>query len=335
VKKNIKDVAKAAGVSISMVSRVLTGRGYVRKDKREKVEKTVQELGYYPSQLAKGLRDKRTKTLGLLFSWLNGPTVGDYFYREVLSAVVEVCAARGYQILISNFIGRWDDGDSIHVRRILNDARVEGVLLLAPRVPPSMLIKLIKESPRRTILVCHTEKALSYVDADQAGGMQMALDYLTGLGHKRIGFLSAETQLVSNAAARYKAFVEGMRQRRLPLDAALLKKGRFDRESGFGAMKELLTLQQPPSAVIASSDLQAMGAVDAMAALPKEKRPAMVSFDGRPEAGSKDYQITTLRQPFYQIAKLATEEMIKGLDDDLSKKIQITLPMELVRRQSA
>lgn len=335
MKFNINDVAKAAGVSASMVSRVLTGRGYVRKDKREMVEKVVREMGYFPSQLAKGLRDKRTKTLGLLFSWLNGPTVADYFYREILSAVLEVSAARGFQILISNFIGRWDDGDGYVARQLLNDARVEGVLLLAPRVPPSELIKLVQESSRPSILVCHTEKALSYVDADQAGGMEMALDYLTARGHKRIGLLSGEVGLISNAAARHKAFIEGIRKRGLPSEATLIRKGRFDRDSGFNGMKELLALKQPPQAVVVSSDIQAVGAMDAMLEISKDKRPALISFDGRPETADKNYQITTLRQPFYQIAKIAAEEMIKNLEEKASKTVQITLPMELVRRQSA
>ncbi len=335
MKPNINDVAKAAGVSASMVSRVLTGRGYVKKEKREKVEKIVRELGYFPSQLAKGLRDKRTKTLGLLFSWLNVPTVADYFYREILSAVLEVCAARDFQILISNFIGRWDDGDGNMARQLLNDARVEGVLLLAPRVPPPALIKLVQESSRRSILICHTEKALSFVDADQAGGMEMALDYLGARGHKRVGLLAGEVQLVSNAAARQKAFIDGVKRRGLAADPNLIRKGRFDRQSGFDGMKELLALKQPPQAVVASSDLQAMGAVDAMLELPKDKRPALISFDGRPEAADKNYQITTLRQPFYQIAKIAAEEMIKSLDEKVNKTVQITLPMELIRRQSA
>jgi len=335
MKFNINDVAKAAGVSASMVSRVLTGRGYVKQDKREKVEKIVREMGYFPSMLAKGLRDKRTKTLGLLFSWLNGPTVADYFYREILSAVLEVCAAKGFQILISNFIGRWDDGDGYMARQLLNDARVEGVLLLAPRVPPPALVKLVTESTRRSILICHTEKALSYVDADQVGGMETALDYLSARGHKRIALLTGEVQLVSNAAARQKAFIEGIKKRGLAGEASLIRKGRFDHDSGYQGMKELLAMKNPPQAVVASSDIQAIGAMDAMLELPKEKRPALISFDGRPEAADKNYQITTLRQPFYQIAKIAAEEMIKSLEDKVNKTVQITLPMELIRRQSA
>lgn len=335
MKINILDVAKAAGVSPSMVSRVLTGRGYVKQEKREKVEKIVRELGYFPSMLAKGLRDKRTRTLGLLFSWLNGPTVSDFFYREILSGVLDVCAAHGFQILISNFIGRWDDDNGHVARQILNDARVEGVLLLAPRVPAPALIKLVQESSRKSILVCHTEKALSYVDADQVGGMETALDYLMARGNKRIALLAGETQLVSNAAARQKAFIDGIRKRGLPTEAAYIRKGRFDHESGFKGMQELLALKQAPQAVVASSDLQAIGAMDALRSVPKDKRPALISFDGRPEAAGKDYQITTLRLPFHQIAKVAAEEMIKSLEDKTSKTVQITLPMELIRRQSA
>ncbi|MES2202003.1 MAG: LacI family DNA-binding transcriptional regulator [candidate division FCPU426 bacterium] len=335
MKPNISDVAKAAGVSISMVSRVLTGRGYVREDKKRKVEKIVQELGYHPSALARGLRDKRTRTLGLLFSWLSGPTVADYFYREILSAVVEVCAAKGYQLLISNFIGRWDEGGGHHARRLLNDARVEGLLLLAPRAPAPMLVEMLNEYGVRSILLCHNEKELSFVDADQAGGMEMALDYLVARGHKRIGFLAGEAQLVSNAAARQKAFSAGMRRRGLSLDAGLLRKGRFDRESGFRGMRELLAMKQPPSAVVACSDWQAIGAMDFMRGAGLKKKPSLISFDDRAEASDKDYQLTTLRQPFYQIAKTATEEMITSLDEKASKKVQITLPMELIRRQSA
>src|SRR4029079_5831556 len=98
MKTTIVDVAKAAGVSVSVVSRVLMGRGYVNAGKREHILKTMRELDYHPSPLAKGLRDGRTNTLGLLFFWLRTPFLPDYYQREILAGVLDTCVARNYQL---------------------------------------------------------------------------------------------------------------------------------------------------------------------------------------------------------------------------------------------
>ena len=332
MKPTIRDVAKAAGVSISMVSRVLTGRGYVRQEKKERVLKVIKEIGYHPSALAKGLRDKRTRTLGLLFSWLGKPSASDHFYREVLSAVLETTAERGYQLLISNFVGRLDDDEGHVCKQFIHDSRVEGVLILAPRVESNNLVKLIEDSGSRVILVSHTEPSLSYVDADQEEGVEKGIDYLMEKGHKDIGFITGETSLNSNAHYRYKAFLSAMKARNVTVDPAWIRKGRFDEATGESAAKAFIKMDKAPTAVITSSDHQAVGMMGVYRELPREQWCEIVTFDDRPESKDRGYPVSSLRQPFYNIGKIATEEMIRGLEEDVGKKVQITVPLELVKR---
>ena len=334
IKKNkstIYDVAKKAGVSASMVSRVFVG-GYVKAEKRALVEKVVRELGYFPSPLARGLRGRRTKTLGLVFSWLSHPTVADYFYSQILSAVVEACAAKDYQLLVSNFTGRLDDDSGWRCRQMLHDSRVDGVLMLAPRSATKALADMVHDSKARVICLCHTDKDLNYVDADQVSGMEWLLDHLVAKGHRRFSFVSGESSLVSNAAVRQKAFVEGLRQRGIEVAEPYLRKANFSPDAGRKAMQQLLELPQPPSVVVCSSDLQAFGALDYMkdAGIPKDKQPEVTGIDDRPEAAA--YNLTTLRQPFFEMARLATEELIKGMEARSDSKVQVLMPMQLVKR---
>ncbi len=335
MKPNIKHVAKAAGVSISMVSRVLTGRGYVREDKKEKVRKVVREMGYHPSALARGLRDRRTRTLGLLFSWISQPTMGDYYYREILSAAIEVCARRGYELLVSNFVGRLDDEGGGRCLQFLGDTRLEGVLMLAPRVPPSELRRMAARASSKVVLINHHQKGLNCVDTDQRAGMEAALRHLVSKGHRRIGFLAGETGLVSNASERWLAFREGMLRRGLARGGELVFKGVFTAESGEQGARALLGRDRPPTALVASSDLMAEGAMRVLGRLPPGRRPDLVGFDDRPESARPELALTTLRQPFYELGREATEALIALIEGKAGEPLELLLPMQLVVRKSA
>ncbi|MES2202431.1 MAG: LacI family DNA-binding transcriptional regulator [candidate division FCPU426 bacterium] len=329
----IVDVAKAAGVSLSVVSRVLMGRGYVQAEKKELVLKTMREMDYHPSPLAKGLRDSHTNTLGLLFFWLHTPFLPDYYQREIFAGVLDACVARNYQLLINNFVRDLTDVEAARFdcKRMLKDQRVEGLLVVNP---PEALIPVFSGSPGRVALVNRREENLSYSDADHVSAMRGLVAYLAKKGHVRLGLLSGDPERDSSARPRRQAFNQCLRAHGLAEDPSLIWDGNFLESSGEEGARHLLSLQDPPTAIVASTDLMAIGALRALRKLGLAK-VAVVGIDDVPLAATPEISLTTMRQPFYEMGRSAAEGLISSLASPGDGLVQNLLPMELIVRNSA
>jgi LacI family transcriptional regulator len=329
MKATIRDVAKEAGVSISMVSRALSGRGYVGKETGERIRSVVKRLGYHPSPLAQGMRDRGTRTLGILFGWQPENLVTNFFTGQILAGVFEASVKSGYQILVNDVMSEvqgWEDGPEC--QRILNDTRLEGLLLVAP---PQLLVSAFKNAPYRVLMVNHQDPAFDFVDADQAAAVKGLFAHLLAKGHVRIGFM-AGGDFNPAAASRLAAFQACAAEAGLAPEQAPIFHGQFHRESGAEGGRHFMSLPRLPSAVIASTDLMALGALEAFRSLPRELRPAVAGIDDHPEAAAGG--LTTMRQPFFEMSRLATEALIKGLEGKPGE-FQLRIPMELVVRDSA
>jgi DNA-binding LacI/PurR family transcriptional regulator len=334
MKTTIVDVAKAAGVSVSVVSRVLMGRGYVNAGKREHILKTMRELDYHPSPLAKGLRDGRTNTLGLLFFWLRTPFLPDYYQREILAGVLDACVTRNYQLLINNFMGEMQDleADRFQCKRIVKDPRAEGLLVVNP---PEALMEVFRKAPERVVLVNRQDPKLSFSDADQQAAMQALVEHLIAKGHTRIGLLAGDTQRDSSAEPRKLAFQESMKKQGLALEPELIFEGHFSEDSGSVGARYFAGLENPPTALVASTDSMALGALRYLRGLAPKKRLAIVSIDDSPDAALPENALTTMHQPFYEMGRKAAETLIQRLAAPESEPVQSLLPMQLIVRKSA
>jgi LacI family transcriptional regulator len=329
MKTTIRDVAKEAGVSISMVSRALSGRGYVAKATADRIREVVARLGYYPSPLAQGLRDRGTKTLGILFGWQPDNLVKNFYTGGILAGIFEASVKSGYQILVNDLMGatdKWEEGPEC--QRILNDTRVEGLLLVAP---PPLLIDAFRHAPYHVVLVNHQDPGYHFVDADQEDAVRRLMGHLAAKGHKRIGFLGGD-HFDSAAEIRYAAFHASVSSLGLDPGECPVFHGSFRRDSGAQGARELMSLPNPPTALVASTDLMAMGAMEETAG---PHRPDVVGIDDHPEAGSPKYGLTTMRQPIFEMARLATEFLIQGGVQGQKEPFQVKLPMQFIKRGSA
>ncbi len=328
-KTTIVDVAKAAGVSVSVVSRVLMGKGYVQAQKRERILRTMRDLDYHPSPLARGLRDRRTNALGLVFFWAHSPVLVDFYQREILAGVLDACVSRSYQLLISNFVTQLDDMEQAQyeLRSIVSDPRVEGLLVLNPPLP---FMDVLRKVSKRVLLINRQEAGLSFVDADQHQAVHDLVQRLAGRGHKRIGLLAGNPERDGSAGLRIEGFRQSMAKLGLDCPPELVWDGAFTVESGREGASQLLKLPQPPTALVASTDHMAHGAMEVARQL--GRKVDVVGIDDMPESGAEG--LTTMRQPFYEMGKAATETLIKRIAAPAAPPLTVLLPMKLMERKS-
>jgi DNA-binding LacI/PurR family transcriptional regulator len=265
----IYDVAKAAGVTAATVSYVLSGKRPVSKATRERVMKYVQELGYRPNQIARSLIKQSTKTIGLVV-----PYIGNPFYAEMAEAAERITYATGFRIFVTNTYR-----DEHMAQGLLDDLlsrRVDGIIIFSDM--PSLAEEVIQslnaaaETPLPLVLCLWEGDApicAPAVKFDFFAAGRMAADHLLDLGHRRIGVVVDATSPDGvtlekvHHFARLAGFQEALAQSSHPLDQSLLASGNSSLESGKQAAYRLLQLATPPTAIFATNDLMALGAMSA------------------------------------------------------------------------
>jgi LacI family transcriptional regulator len=331
LRPTIFDVAKKVKVSPAMVSRVLTGRGYVKKTKKELIQKTIEKMQFYPSAIAQNLRKQKTLTLGLYLCWPYSSV--NFFLQNILIGILDGCTATKYQLLVTNLGERLDQLSPINRHKFFNDTRVDGILLLAPYLQQSKLYPILQPYMQRVMLVCAQNKYLNFVDSDQVHGIYQVVEFLVQQGYRRIGFLSGEISLVSNADTRFRGFKQAIKKFNLPWNASLRWKGSFNFNSGKEGASYLLGLKNPPTALIASNDALAAGAQEILKLKHLEKKIPLIGVDDHPLAGSRG--LSTLKQPFQEIGRQSVFELIQLLQSSNQPLIHHLLPMELIHRETS
>jgi LacI family transcriptional regulator len=339
----IYDVAQKAGVSISTVSRVLNNNPNVLEDTRQKVLKSIEELQFKPNPIARGLVVKQTNMIEVLFSWA-GPVFNmagyqfnlqSAWYVGMLNGINEVVQEKHYGLLINTISGVFDPQEVY--RRVFHNA-VDGVLMVSPYLEEKDVIQLIGSRVPVVLIGYRTDDPRAdYVDSDNRGAAEQAVDHLVGLGHKKIACISGQVRTSRNAADRLKGFREGMAKHGLFIPEDYIVEGDFLKASGVEGMKKLLALKDRPTAVFASNDLMALGAWDVIeeAGLTVGKDIALVGFDDIAEAFAPPYSLTTLRQDNRTISMEATRILIEKINHPENwKPRQLLVPTQLIVRQS-
>jgi DNA-binding LacI/PurR family transcriptional regulator len=326
----IKQVAELAAVSTATVSYVLNGTGKVSAETRRRVQEAMTRLNYQPSHAARSLRG-HSHTLGLVLA--EQGRLSDPALAELLAGVADAAAERGYYLLIAT-PGASDDeiGQELQLAR---SGRVDGLLLLDPRESDERVERLGGQSiPHVWIGPAPAESGSpSVIVASQAGAVQ-AVNYLYGLGHRRIALIQLPSEL-TESEPRYLGYIEALAAAGIEADPTLIVEGGRGQEDGYQAMQELMSLLEPPTAVLASSDELAFGAMHLLHddGLEVGRDVSVVGFDDVPLAAHTHPPLTTLRQPRHTIGMRAAELLI-GLIERRSGARQLTLEAQLIVRRS-
>ncbi len=328
----IRDVARRAGVSPATVSYVLNNSGPVRPETRERVLQAIAELGYHPHAGARQLKRRRTDTVGLIL-----PTgerrLSDPFFLELIHALGDACAAHQLDLLIATC--RDPAADLLLIDRLSKGRRVDGFILIDlqrqdPRIP------YLQEAGIPFVAFGRVEGngEFPWVDVDGAAGIREAVMYLVGKGHRRIAYLSPPLSFTF-AYHRFEGYRRGMAEAGLPLESALVRITRPTMEGGYEAARALLEEGLPFTALIAATDLMALGAMQALheAGRIPGADVAVIGFDDIPMAAQAHPPLTTLRQPMDAIGQALIRTWLAAVHGGTPPPILIQ-PI-LIQRESA
>lgn len=327
----ILDVANRAGVSKTTVSRYLNDNGPINVDTAEKIRAAVKELGYSPNYLAQGMRTNKTRTIGIII-----PDYSNPFYPELLRGIEDYARKRGYMTQLSNthadpvteyqrleeMVKRQIDGIVLcSYNRVKKD--LEYLVEIADRIPVVVMDPLVKKEP------------LSYVVTDGGGATMDAVSYLVSIGRKRIGYIKGPSKLFATND-RFEGYKKGLEANGIPFDSALVCEADFTLKSGYVGAEWFISNGLPVDAVMAATDLMAIGAIKAFNnhGISIPSRLAVVGFDDISLCRIVEPSLTTIAQPINALGSCAAQIIIDAIESGDFEKKQIVMPGSLVIRKS-
>jgi DNA-binding LacI/PurR family transcriptional regulator len=325
----IVDVANAAGVSYSTVSRVVNNKTYVKDETRERVLRAMDELGYQANVQARSLAGGRTNVIGLLVVDLT-----TQYIAEIIRGIDDVLATDQQELMLYT-THRRKTKESAYVNMMARGL-ADGLLIVLPRQPEAYLMSL-RQRDFPYVLIDHTgvdESDLSVISANRQGGYE-ATRHLLELGHRRIGIVTGWMDMVS-ARDRLDGYRSALADYNVHPDESLVIEGDYTQACGVRGANLLLDLPQPPTAIFASNDVTAMGVMDAVRArgLRVPSDISIVGFDDIPIAEVLIPQLTTIRQPLIRMGRFATQMLLDLIQKPEEKQASIVLPTALVIRES-
>lgn len=327
----IKEVAEAAGVHASTVSRALSPatRHLISEEIRGRIEAVAQELGYARNTIASSLRTRRSMMVGVLV-----PDITNPMFPPMLRGI-EDALGPDYMAVIAN-TDNDPEREAQAARRLL--ARGVDGLILATVRRRDPLVDELREARVPVVLLNRTldRGEVSAVVSDDAHGMQLIVEHLAALGHRRIAHLAGPQDL-STGAARLRAFKEAMRTGRLDIDEHLIVVAKsYSLAEGRRLADQILAVEPPPTALVAANDLLALGAYEAAAGL-GYRIPVDLSvtgFNDMPLVERMTPPLTTVRIQHYELGAHAAQLLAKQLDQPNSPKIAMSLGVSLEVRGS-
>lgn len=332
----IRDVAREAGVSTATVSYVLNGSRRVGDETRERVLQTARRLGYRANFTARNLQASETRLIG--YSWRPSPI--DQFnpiLDQFLQSIAEAAARHDYRILAFPSIDVHEELSAYEEMMLIG--QVDGFILTNTNFDDERVQALVKNSfPFVSFGRANPDWDFIWIDVDGTAGVRAATEHLLAQGHQRVGFL-AWPEKSQTGHYRLQGYLDAMAAAGLAVDAEWVQlAGNFYDES-YTATQRLLSLpgQRRPSAVIASSDLMAMGVLNAgwNAGLEVGRDLAVVGFDDVPIARYLRPALTSLAQPIMEIGERLVAMLIDELNECPTPQRHILLPPQLVVRASS
>ena len=324
----IQDVADAAGVSVSTVSRVLNGKDDVSEETKENIQRIIEELGYTSSLAARSMRSHSNNVIGVLMV-----DVSDPFSIEVVRGIGEAIHDYRYDLLIYSSGRPQTRSEALWERnqvRTLNGSITDGMIVVTP-----VARDLPSNHPLVVIDPALIDSAGGYVISTNREGALSGMEHLLSLGHRRIGFVGGLAELLSSRERR-QGYEDALRLAGIPVDPLLIRSGDYTEVQGRRCAEELLSLSQRPTAIFAANDRSALGVLDALrgAGLSVPDDISLLGFDNIPESAIIQPALTTVEQPLREMGATATKMLMHLLrKEPVAERVCRTLT-RLVIRQS-
>lgn len=328
MKPTIYDVARAAGVSIATVSKVINNTGRISDKTRNKVNKVMKELRYQPSMVASALTGKRMNTIGLLIKDLANP-----FFAEVARAVEDRGQELGFSVVMCS-----TDNDSEKEAgyiALLKQKKVDGIIVAAGFQNDTVLKELIRDNfPVALISQEIPELAIDSVAVDDYMGGYQVTSHLVSLGHRDIAMIAEDGR---SSFGRIRGYRQALQDAGIPFDDKRLTTCEATVEEGCRNGGRFLDSAKPPTAIFASNDMLAIGVMEA-ARQRNVKIPddlSVVGFDNTILAAFVEPPLTSVAQPIQEMGRQVVDFLVQRIENDKKMKQRVVLLPELVIRKSS
>ncbi|TDT72288.1 LacI family transcriptional regulator [Hypnocyclicus thermotrophus] len=332
----LKDVAKLAGVGIGTASRVLNEHPNVKDSTRRKVLDAMRELNYTPNNIARSLKSKSTRTIGVILIELSSA-----FYSDIVEGIEDTANEYGYSIFLNN-TRKYEDRilESI---QMMCEKKVDGIIYLGGTLTEEIQNKLLDANIPVVLISTGTNfkrkdttEVFSSINIDNETAAFEAVTYLCELKHKKIAMLTINKDDKNSAMPRIKGYRRALEKNGIEFNDDLVFECEQSYQSGYETMQKILKLEERPTAIFSYSDLIALGASRAI--LQSGLRiPEDISIVGFDDIETTKYfypAITTMRQPRYVMGSRGMELLIREINDKEGFKQHVILPVTLQIRES-
>jgi len=324
----IKDVARAAGVSVATVSRVWNEAAFVSPETRRRVAEVASRLGYSPHGAARSLITRTTYALGVLLPDLYGE-----FFSEIIRGIDHTAQANGYHILVSS---SHDSKDEIDAALRSMRGRVDGMIIMSPDPEARRTLHALQGNFPVVLLNGGAESnEFDTITIENHEGARQMTRHLISRGHRRIAMISGPHRNY-DATERLRGYKTALAESGIELDESLIVQGDFSELSGHRAVKQLLDLESRPTAIFAANDSMAIGALSALREnhvhVPDDM--AVAGFDDIPLARYMNPPLSTVHVDISQLGERAAALLLSSLQNDNRSHEQLQLSTTLVIRAS-
>lgn len=326
----IRDIAREAGVSLATVSRVINHMDNVSDEARERVEAVIKRLGYNPNNAARSLATKKTNTIGVIVNNLHDP-----FFYDLIKGFEYGSRNTKYNVIFCSVIGGDVDMKERYIKYLINGI-VDGVVLYGSYLSDVKVVDGLRYSNVNYVMIENDIQGLecNKLLIDNYGGAGKAVEYLVSMGHKNIAYICGNLNM-RVSVDRLNGYLDTMRKNNLNIADGYVQYSTAGYESGYDIMKNIMRLENPPTAVFCNDDAIAskavLAALDMGVRVPEDV--SIMGFDNQrllPD-GYKGPDISSVAQPLYDIGRESIEILAKQLDDENgTEKVRVVYDTYLV-----
>ncbi len=332
----INDVAKAAGVAPSTVSRVISDSSLISDRTKRKVKRIMEDLGYHPNINARNLANQTSQTLGIVMPSSASKSFQNPFFPEVIRGISSTAHMKDYSLLIST--GETEEQILEAVEKMVMGKRVDGIILLYSRENDPIIQYLLKQEFPFVLVgkpYQHVER-ITYIDNDNYGAAREVTNTFIRKGHQKIAFVGGSRDFLVTQE-RLSGYCDAMKLSGLPLNEEYIFHDDFLLESGKASIDHLMRLEEPPTAIVAADDIIALGILSSLADLGKQvpEQVSVISFNNLVLAELATPRLSSVDVNIFQLGNEATKLVIDRIQSNDTHSKSVIVPYRIVERQSS
>lgn len=326
----IYDVAREANVSMATVSRVVNGNPNVKPTTRKKVLATIEQLGYRPNAVARGLASKKTTTVGVII-----PDISSMFISELARGIEDIATMYNYNVILSNSDQNKDK--ELQLIDTMYEKQVDGILFMGGNIQQEHVDKFSSSRVPVVIAATHDEDDLiPSVNIDYKKASYEATKMLIEHGHAHPAFVYGQEDIKKRNALKHEGYLQALEEAGVEINENFIVNTDYSYEAGIEAVEILLELEERPTAIFAASDEMAVGAIHAIqdAGLSVPGDIEVCGFNNTRLSTMVRPTLTTIVQPTYDIGAVSMRLLTKFMNKEEVEEKKVVLPHRIIERNS-